>query len=212
MLIKEKRKNRDKAVKREEEHNASIEALLEREDESRTIDENDLISIQERESIRLLINYGVNEIEEDAKLYHYLLEELEDVTFTTPVYREILNTFKEKLNEGEVINSQYLIQHGSPEVKKVVADLVSSRWEVSPNWSDKYKIFVPQEMDILENVVLSNVLRLKFRVLQKLITDNLDKLDKAKTGEEEDQFMKIHVELKKSEMELAKSLGIVVTR
>lgn len=212
LLIKEKRSKKDDFEKRQEEQSHSVEAFLEQTEEGKPIDENQLIALQERESIRLLISYGFNDIEEEHKLYNYLLNELEDVEFVTPVYKEILNTFKSHLEEGRVIDSQYLISHGSPKVKQEVADLVTHRWEASPNWGDKFQIFVPEETDVLPNVVLTNVLRLKFRVIQKLITDNLAKIKTAKTPEEEEQHFKLHSELKKSEMELAKALGVVVTR
>jgi len=211
ILIKEKRKDRSE-FQRQEEQRASIEALVESENETSTLDEENLIAIQERESIRILINYGFNDIEEEYKLYDYLLKELEDVTFSTPVYRQILELYKENLNKGKVIDSQFLIAEGNAEVSKEVADLVSERWEVSPNWNDKYQIFVPHENDVLENVVLTNVMRLKFRVIQKLISDNLAKLKSAQEEDEQEQLFKIHSELKKSEMELAKALGVVITK
>ncbi|MTI20688.1 DNA primase, partial [Fulvivirga sp. RKSG066] len=212
LLFKEKRQQSDIAKRQQEERGASIEAFIEQNTEKEPINNDKLISLQERESVRILINYGFNDIEEEFKLCNYLLQELEDVSFITPIYKEIVDIFKEQLAEGRVVDSQYLIANGSPEIKKEVADLVTERWEVSPNWNDKFQIFVPEEDDVLESVVLSNVLRLKFRVIQKLIADNMAKLKVATSEEEQDQLFKIHAELKKSEMEIAKALGIVVTR
>lgn len=211
LLISEKRKQKE-PTRREADTNEAIEALIQESAEGKTIDESQLIAIQERESIRILISYGFNEIEEEYKLYDYLLNELEEVEFTTPVYKEILDIFKDQLADGRVIDSQYLISNGSPEVKKVVADLVTDRYEASPNWGDKFQIFVPEEKDVLENVVHTNVLRLKFRVIQKIISENLAKLKQASSEEESEQLFKLHAELKKSEMELANALGVVVTR
>lgn len=212
LLIQEKKSQRDSAARQEKERGASIEAFISSQQEEEPINEEQLVAIQERESIRILINYGYNDIEEEFKLYNYLLQELEDVEFTTPVYKEILDLFKGQLAEGHVIDSQYLMANGSPAVKQEVADLVSERWEVSPNWNEKFQIFVPDETDVLENVVLTNILRLKFRVIQKVISDNLAKLKNADNEEEQEQLFKIHAELKKSEMELAKGLGVVITR
>ena len=53
---------------------------------------------------------------------------------------------------------------------------------------------------------------MKFRVIQKLITENLVKMKGAKEASEQDRLFMIHSELKKSEIELAKVLGIVVSR
>jgi len=211
LLIKEKRKQKDDAARHDEPQGTTVEDII-GEPDKEPINEGHLIALQERESVRILINYGFNDIEEEYKLHDYLLQELEEVEFTTPIYKEIVSIFKQHLAEGKVVDSQFLIANGSPQVKKEVADLVAERYEVSPNWNDKFQIFVPDENDLLENVVLSNVLRLKFRVIQKLISDNLAKMKSASNEEEQDQFFKIHSELKKSEMELAKALGVVVTR
>lgn len=206
------RRKKDKENAQEEAGNAALADLLDEPGEVKALDENDIVTIQERESIRLLINYGFNEIEEEYRLHDYLFQQLDDIEFVTPIYREILLTFKEQLAAGKVVDGQYFINNGSPEVKKEVVDLMTERHDVSPNWNDKFQIFVPHEYDILENVVFTNVLRLKHRVIQKLIMDNLAKMKDSKEEEAKERHFKIHEELKKSEMELAKALGIVITR
>lgn len=206
------RRKKDKERIEESTGEDLLKDLLEETSEVKSLDPNKMVEIQERESIRLLINYGFNEIEEEYKLYDYLLEQLDDVEFATPVYREVLQIFKDKLAEGQVVDSQYFIDNCSSEIKKEVVDLMTERHEVSPNWNNKFQIFVPHEHDILENVVFTNVLRLKFRVIQKLVMENLAKMKEAPNEEETDRHFKIHSELKKSEMELAKTLGIVITR
>ena len=111
-----------------------------------------------------------------------------------------------------MIDSQYFISNSEPHIKSEVVNLMTERWEVSPNWNDKYQIFVPHEKDILENLVFTNVLRLKFRVIQKLVMENLTKMKETTNPEEADKLFTIHSELKKSEMELANALGIVITK
>ncbi len=210
ILITERRKEDKKKIEE-----ATGEKLLEEligETEVKTHDYGALVSIQERESIRLLINYGFNEIEEEFKLYSYLLEELEDVEFQTPIYKRIFDLFKTKLNEGHVIDSKFLLANGEEEIKKEVIDLITERREVSPNWNEKYHIHIRHENEQLETLVYTNVVRLKFRVIQKLITENLSKMKACAEAEEEDRLFQIHAELKKSEMELAGILGIVISR
>jgi hypothetical protein len=55
------------------------------------------------------------------------------------------------------------------------------------------------------------VARLKFRVIQKLMTENLSRLKQTTDLEEEEKYFNIHRELKKSEIELAKILGVVIS-
>lgn len=210
ILITERRKDDKKRI--EEATGGKLLEELITETEIKGTDYSALVRIQERESIRLLINYGFNEIEEEFKLYNYLLEELEDVEFTTPIYKEIFEIFKKHLESGQVIDSKFLIDNSEGKVKTEVIDLVTERREISPNWHDKFKIHIPHENEQLEAVVYTNVARLKFRVIQKLITENLAKMKSAESEEEQDKMFRIHGELKKSEVELAKVLGIVVSR
>ena len=68
---------------------------------------------------------------------------------------------------------------------------------------------------MLDKLALSNVIRLKFRVVQKMMDDNLVKIRKAETErqyEELDNLLISQEGLKKAERELAGVLGIVVAK
>lgn len=172
----------------------------------------DIIALQEKESVRILINYGLNKIEEEYHIYDYLLSELEDIEFQTPIYKEILDQFKLHLSNGKILNADYFIRNGSEAVKKEVIDLISKKFEISDNWKTKFKIHIPLESDILQDLVYTNVLRLKLRVIQKLISENLAVLKESSDASDQEKYLIIHSALKKSEMEIGKHLGIVVNR
>jgi DNA primase len=177
-------------------------------------DINYLIAFQERESIRLLLKYGFNELEEGKHLHQYLFDELEEIVFNDPVHAQILEEFKLLLSSDKVADAQHFIDNGSPEVRKVVIDLVHERHQVSKLWQDKFKIRIPSESDSvkLEHVAYTNVLRLKQRVVRKLIEGNLEKLKEAQTNEEQTEIQQIHHELKLTEKEIADRLGNVILK
>jgi len=168
-------------------------------------------SLQERETIRLLINYGFNEIEEKYHLCDHYLEELEDIEFTTPVYNEILTIFRQKLKEGKIIDADYLKSHATENIKNEVLNLTSVKYELSENWEKRYRIHVPQEEEILKNSVYRNLLRLKYQKIKELIVRNLEELKSAKTEEEEVELQRINIELKNAESEFAGPLGRVIS-
>jgi DNA primase len=170
------------------------------------------LRLQEQESIRLLLNYGFNEIEEAFHLYDYLLQEIDELEFQTPIYKSILATFKEKLAQGQVLDAQYFIREGSPEVKEEVANLVVEKYDLSKVWEERHRIYVPREEDLLEKAVFQNVVRLKYRTLEKLIQENLGRLKAAKDQQEQDEIMQTHMSLKRSSKELSDFLGMVVAK
>ncbi len=167
------------------------------------------LMMQERESIRLLISYGLNKIEEEHKLYEFMLKELADVEFQTPVYKKILRIFKENLAQGRVIDSEYLIKNGSEDVQKEIIGLIEMRYDISENWS-KRNIYVPDEKALLEKSVLENIIRLKHRVILKLIEDNNKELKQSNDDKQIDELLKVTDELNKIKAELAKKLGLTV--
>src|SRR5690606_33261402 len=46
-----------------------------------------LLALSEKETLRLLINYGFEKLAEDLHVCDYLLQEVQDLEFSTPVYQ-----------------------------------------------------------------------------------------------------------------------------
>jgi DNA primase len=178
------------------------------------VDSTSRIYFQERETIRLLLNYADQKII-DQNLAEFLMHELDDVEFSNDTFREIHEIYKDGLAKGELPAPDYFLRNGSEAVKKTVTDLVTSRYDTSQHWEDKYKIFIPKENQLLNQMALTNVLRLKFRIVQKMMEDNLDEVKKAEASGDWDildQALTTQSGLKQAEQELAKELGIVVAR
>jgi DNA primase len=175
------------------------------------LDTTGMVQMQEREAIRLLVNYAESNYE-DQKLLDFMLAELEDVEFTNPIYKEIYSAFREGAIRGEILDTLYFMEHGSPEAKRAVAELTTSRYETSKHWSDKYHIYFPHEREVLQDMAYSNVLRLKFRMIQKLMEENLQQMKQATNDEDMEKYFTIHEQLKGAEKELASVLGIVVPK
>ncbi|MFT6881591.1 MAG: DNA primase [Marinoscillum sp.] len=175
-----------------------------------------VIELQEKESIRVLVNYGKMQIKsaevDDQELIAYFMKEVEEITFINPVYKEILDVFKEKLNEGVIIDGTYLIENGSEEIKREVVNLMTNKHELSENWEKRFKIFVPKEEEHLRDVSYSNILRLKFRIVQHLIDVESLKLKENADEDDVDKILDEINELKQIEMSLAKMLGNVTVK
>ncbi|XOV95145.1 MAG: DNA primase [Bacteroidota bacterium] len=193
-----------------------VDIPIPEEDQLEGVDILKVIEFQEKESVRVLVNYGKNTIKgqelEDESLIKYFMAEVDEIKFTNPIYHEILGIFKDRLGAGEIIDGDYLLQHGSNDVQKVVVELMTNKYELSENWEKKYKIHVPRESEILRDVTYTNILRLKFRIVQHLIQEENQKLKEAKDQSDVDIYLDEISELKKIEMDIAKALGNVTTR
>lgn len=175
-----------------------------------------LVKLQERESIRMLITYSQELIEEydnaSLHLVDYFISESEDIEFLTPVYARIFDLFKEKVSQGTILGLSDLIHHQDPEIQSEAIDLSTQKYELSPNWTDKYHIAVAHEKDKLKSSVYTNILRLKFRIIQKMISDNMENIKRSEKESEVDKFLQIQGSLKAMEMSIAKTLGNVTVK
>ncbi len=209
ILIDDKKK-RDQERIREDKQQPPLEKVLDVIPEIKN-DVASMVHKQERESMRLLLNYAESHYD-DNRLIDFMMTELEDVEFTNPIYKEIYMTFRAGADRGETLDTLYFMEHGTDAVKNAVADLTTSRYETSKHWGEKYHIQIPHERDLIHDMAYSNVLRLKFRLIQKLMEDNLQQLKKATTETDMENYFTIHEQLKGAEKELAVILGIVIPK
>ena len=210
ILIQERKKQARENIQDPEEIPVSAEAFQEKTISSQ-IDMLAIIQNQEKETVRLLLNYADKHVN-DNRLPTYFVNELEDVEFTHPLYREIYYEFKAAELREEPVNTNFFVQHGTIEIKRVVTDLTVARYQISKHWGDKYSIFIPSEADKLSELAYGNVLHLKLRVIQKHLDDNMKLLKEVKDIEEENRLLEFQKQLKSGEMEISTFLGIVIGR
>lgn len=168
------------------------------------------IKAYERESVRMLLNYGTTTLAAGKPLYQYLLEELKDVDFHTPEFKIIMEHFRQQLVQGNVVDATYFIHHEDETLQKVAIDLTASPYEVSDQWETQHQIYTTREADDLHQTVFKNILRLKLRLIQQLIEDNKAVLQTKLDPTEEDKLLQVHIVLKQSEVKIAQQLGIVI--
>jgi DNA primase len=213
VIIHERRKAQDSKLRDRDEPPPSVEDMPEVLVPVK-IDAQGMVDLQERETIRLLLNFADKTVD-DNTLSDFFMRELDDVTLSNSTYRQIYEEFKKGISNGSIPDSHYFLQHGTEEVKRAVTDLITMRYDTSKHWGDKYKIFIPREEELVNELALTNVLRLKFRIVQKMMEDNLRKVKKAETGGTWEELEAALVELtglKEAEQDLAKMLGIVIAK
>ncbi|MEO9853118.1 MAG: DNA primase [Reichenbachiella sp.] len=180
------------------------------------ISADEIIQVQERESIRMLINYGSEVIEGleggEMHLADYFMAESEDISFETPVYNQILEIFRSNLENGQITTIKHFLDHEDKEIKQAAVDLSTERYEISTNWSEKFQINVAHESHTLKNSTYTNILRLKFRIIQKMIAENMENIKSAIEEEQVNKFLSIQGDLKNMEMTIAKTLGNVTAK
>src|SRR5690606_2049883 len=130
-----------------------------------------VLALLEKEMLRLLINYGFEKITEDLHVCDYLLQEITELKFETPIYQKILQSYKKALQEGILPDTDYMLVTEDSEVKREIIGMVTLAHEISPNWEKRHQIFTNKEADDLSKTVYNSILRLKRKVIKKMLDE-----------------------------------------
>ncbi|MFT2011118.1 DNA primase [Pontibacter sp. 13R65] len=171
----------------------------------------DILKRYEREIVRMLLNYPDRVLEEGITTCQYMLEQLEDVEFRTPLYGRLMQLVKEKLCEEKLPTAEDFINYPDQEIRAEAISLLSEQHELSHNWAT-HQIFVPHESDLLPYGAERAVLRLKWRNVQLLIKTEMEKLRLVTDPDEQIRQLTTIRSLKTFENQIADMLGIIVNR
>ncbi len=209
ILVRE-HKNQNKQ-KPQEEDSANLASDQEPEKALPTIEET--LKSQERECIRMLLNYAdqitKDEDEEDEAFISYFMNELDDITFETPVYSEIYDIFRTHLDQEEILTADFFIQQGPHHLKQEVVDLIAQRYEPSENWQ-KFGIYIPRETDDLRLTGMNNILHFKLKLVKKMIEQNNKEMKEASEDVDIEILQKKAIALNNIKKKIADQLGIVI--
>lgn len=211
ILLKSQKENFERA-KEEKAIEESIDQLLPPSVEASAEDN---LLLQEREMLRLLLNYGGQKLDvQELHFCQYILSEIEEVTFQTPVYQKMIQLYREQISMGKVPTDDLFLSHSDTEIRQEAIAMITQRHEVSSNWKDKFQIFISLESDDLADTAFKSILRLKRRLLQKMMEEAMVKIKEAENLQQEveqvSELLELYLELKKVKLKIDKELGIVI--
>jgi DNA primase len=187
--------------------------------------ENNTAEYQERNIIRLLLNYGADDLVFEqvvegqgettapVKVAQFIVNDLkeDEIQLHNPVYQAILNEYSQALNKEFIPDDRYFVAHENTEVARTAVDLISSPYELSKNWV-KNKIQVPTEQQRLKISVETSLLALKAREVERQIILNQGRL-KGNTDEEDLHILlEEQKRLKSISREINARLSRIITR
>ncbi len=185
-------------------------------------------SYQEKDVIRLLLNYGQDEIlfeqnDENSKpiqipvkVSKFIINDLEvdNIKFKNENYQKIYEEYVKLVEEENVYDSKYFTYNINKGISKNSINLLTSPYELD-DWENKKNIIVVTEKQKLKIAILGALLSLKGKIIEQLITENQQKLKQAELEEryeEIPEMLKRQQDLKTISKDINKQLGRVITR
>ncbi len=174
------------------------------------LSQNEIIQSQEKEIVRLLLNYSDHSLDEGNNLAEFILENIQDVEIYDPSCKLIIDHFQKSLQEEEMISANYFFKLEDEGIKTLVVDLLMEKYQLD-KWEEKHEIVTSTESDRLDSAVVGRIMKLKWKHLQLLIMENDEKLKEADV-DRQIELIQLNMALKQSEMEIAKQLNNVISR
>ena len=179
---------------------------------------------QERDIIRLLINFGANtvkvdsqneegeDIEIEVSVAYLLTHELQsdNIVIENLLYNSVFSEFLEHLEKDSVPDTNYFISHENAAICSLTIDLISSPYTLS-KWED-HGIYPTKEEDILKRSLYNAIYALKSRKIEMMIHDNQKRLKENPPEEEMMALMQTQQSLLEAKKVFNSMLGRIVVK
>ena len=129
------------------------------------------ILLQEREFIRVLLNYGREmaawEETPDLPIAPLLINSVQDIPFQDQTCAAIVAIYQSYLDNQTLPEERVFVSNAKKPIADMAVEVLINKYQISPNWEDeKRKIYVPDEKEKLEELVYTCVYRLKKRWIE----------------------------------------------
>jgi DNA primase len=179
---------------------------------------------QERDIIRLLINFGNHTIsidsedetgktfQADVSAAYLIIHELQsdNIVLENLLYNSMFNEFIQQVEKGLVPDTSYFINHENAALSSLTIDLISSPYTLS-NWEEQ-GIYPIKEEDILKQSIYGAIYSLKSRKLEMMIHTIQKKLKENPPEEELIQLLQTHQSLSEAYKTFNNLLGRIIVK
>lgn len=178
------------------------------------------VDAQEREIIRLMLNYGKNELMtvQDENDNDYIISVCEfiitdinndELRFENPIYQQIIEEYTSHFKDDIIPDQKHFTHHNNKEISKVCAQLSAPSYDLSKIWR-KHDNYVETEEMILKEIVPETLFAFKNKKVMEATMQLHQSLEEA---QENNDIVKIEaiqsriVYLNNLKKELSKNLG-----
>ena len=171
---------------------------------------------QEKEIVRLLLNYGHELVHwddiTDTYIAPYIISNLADVTFEHPLCIQIIEEYKKQLENGELPSEQDFIKNSDHQIADLAISMVSSPYLLSENWYSKRKIYVKNEAENLRSTILGGIFHLKKRKVDLILRKIRDEIQDEQDADNQEILMRRYMQVKEVEKGISLFLGSVILK
>ncbi len=166
--------------------------------------------LQERSVLRVLMEYGLNEWDENRTMAQYIFDELEGFEFENPELNSLYEIYQTQYSQGFQPTIKTLLYNEDAQVRELVVSITVFPFELSNRWdefSDKKNIL---NQDNSHDDVFKSIHYFKLRKLKRMFEQNQNDMENSTSLDEQMQLIRVHKELKAMQEQITKSFGTVI--
>lgn len=166
------------------------------------LSKNSKIINSEKEIIRIIINYGNEELEfndEKISVGKFIIEELhaDNINIQDKLYNLIFDKLEKLISGNTEIKYNDFVNHENHEISKLTIDLISNEYVISDNWVKRHKIYTGIEKNNLKKTAEKAILSLKLQHIEFNIEAIQNKMKSVEINIDDISLLKNLIEIKK---------------
>jgi DNA primase len=169
---------------------------------------------QEKDIIRILIEHGDLPMTDEISVAEYVIFELVDIEFKNDVFGKIIQMYMDAYrNETPFEEVKNLNKITDEEVKNCLVSLMTSQYELSPNWFARHEIVIKEANRTYKTDVVSAMKRFEyFKIMEmiKILDEKMKVADSTQNFEETIAAILKKMELMEKRKALAKEIQTVI--
>lgn len=201
----------DKVVKEEKKQAAPIETAP-----AETANETELLfqpdEAQEKNVLRVLLEYGLNKWDDDHSIAEHIFHELQQFAFDNPDMSRLFHVYHKQYEEGLNPSAKTLLYHEDEKIRSLVVNITLFPFELSQRWDEKLENIQVSNVDNSLKDVTMSLSYFKLRKIKKMFEQNQHDIEHSKDWNETMQLIEVHKYLKNIERQITQQLGTVILK
>lgn len=167
---------------------------------------------QEKNLVRVLLEFGLEEWEEGNTVASYIFQYVDSYQIEDEALLSLYKTYRHEYELGNQPTSKTLQYIGEMNLQQLIADITIFPYQLSTRWDEKLGNSKPAENYNWREDVEKSIIFYLLHKIAKLKLDVEDKLKTESTSEHILTYVKVYQHLKSEEARLTQKLGTVIIR
>ena len=165
---------------------------------------------QERNVLRVLLEYGLNKWDADETIADHIFEELDEFRFDNPDMEYLYELYRKQYDAGFRPTAKTLLYHEEERVRTLVVNVTLFPFELSQRWDEVLENMKVLNRDTSVQDVTMSLNYFKLQKLKRMFEQNQNDIMHSKQLNEQLRLMEVHKHLKAIEIEITQQLGTVI--